>query len=207
MLTSLPMMLYEDAVAPPVVVSVKMIADTGVGNQFVDADLKTVHTSSSSYRGATADKHIMPSDGGVWQFEATVTSQPTGLGIGIATQNPLLGAGYLGEASQPSFCFNPTNAVLEGTLLVVTSPPNPVFSLNDVVGVVVDFDANQVKLYRNGTLLITVGIAAASIGSSQQWRPAICDVLTAVVTVAVMEFNTMQYPVAGASPWEAGAHP
>lgn len=190
---------------PQVLPDVLMIANPAAGDQYVEADGLTVHTSSTTYLGATADHFIYPSEGGVWQFEATIVSYPAALGIGISTTNPPPGS-YLGEGGMDSFCFNPTNAVLEGTMLVTTAPPNPVFAVGQVAGVVIDFDNQQVKLYRNGVLLITVGIMAAAMSANKTWYPAICDVLAGQVLVATAEFQSMAYPIAGALPWAAGAH-
>jgi len=109
----------------------------------------------------------MSVNSGKWYWEMTLTA--TYAYAGAATMESRSSVSYLGQVSG-QFIYNvgiPSSSYIDGTIYNYSTAS--ACNVGDVIGVALDFTANTVTFYRNGT---SQGIFGSNFISGRAWTPA-----------------------------------
>jgi len=158
---------------------------------------KTMSVAAGSWYAVIANKgHSV----GKRQFELSSTSSPEYALAGCANAlysnlGTYIGAsGTIQEAAGAWFLSGRYVYYNNGA----TVSNNGGISPGQVLGVALDFDADTIKFYRNGSLIVTMPASFSTLGS-QLWFPAASAQKGGNVT---LRGSSLVYPIAGYTAWD-----
>ena len=163
---------------------------------------ETVATKPNA--GSVSVRSDVGHSSGVKQFELYSTVGYTNVWGGCVNQDYAGYADTIGASSNTSGCgaigYLFDNASwrehLESNVQNMAAHGNPI-TLADVLGVVVDFTAHQIRFYKNGTLVVTRGLFT-TLNGSKLWYPAAS---MHNGSACAIRGNSFTYPVSGATAW------
>jgi hypothetical protein len=147
----------------------------------------------------------LPKSSGKWVYEMTVNSLPSSgnLGFGIVDQAEVMaqaspaitsGGNYWGRQTSP-LCRH-----YDGTAFTVLGTSGTIPVQGDVITITIDLDTEEMKAYRNGSLISTKTITTIDTGT-KIYVPFV-DLWGSVGTPATVTINSnINHPQAGFTPW------